>query len=124
MGAELHIDLAAHSKFRKINAGLNGKTRVGNNPAFIVGFQVVHVCANAMHFGSDRMPGAMNERYLRILHFLCVCGRAISFRTAELSLAASTCMVHAKVTRIVDDFETPLNPARGGFADETHRCML
>src|SRR5207302_4310372 len=57
----LHIALAAHDEFRKINPGIERKARVGQDLPLIVDLEVVHVGAVGVNLGADRMPGAMNE---------------------------------------------------------------
>src|SRR5258708_37110045 len=57
-----HVHFTAHAKFaEKIDSRLNGEAGIGNDLAFVFGFEVVHVGAVAMHVHANRMPGAVDE---------------------------------------------------------------
>src|ERR1039458_2144721 len=60
-GAHEHIDFQAHAEFGQVDAGFDGETGVGQDAAFVVDFEVVHVGAVGMHFGSDGVAGAVDE---------------------------------------------------------------
>ena len=57
----ISIDFAAHSEFFQINAGLNRKSRVGNDFPFVFGLQIINIGTICMHFGADGMTGAVYE---------------------------------------------------------------
>src|SRR6185437_8944905 len=59
--AHEHVDLAAHAEFGHIHTRFDGKAAIRQNAAFVADLEVVDVGAVGMHFGANRMPGAMYE---------------------------------------------------------------
>src|SRR5579859_4116291 len=56
-----HIDFAAHSKFREVDARFHGEAGVGQDQALVVSFEVVQVSSVAVGLGGDAMPRPMRE---------------------------------------------------------------
>ena len=61
--ADVDVYFGANSKFGEIDAGLNGEAGAGDDPAHVVSLEVVHVRAVAMYFFTNRMAGAMHEKF-------------------------------------------------------------
>ncbi len=60
-GLSQHIYLAAHSKFREVDAGFDGEAGVGQDQALVVGFEVVKIGSVAVSLGGDAVPRPMGE---------------------------------------------------------------
>src|SRR5215470_17603779 len=56
-----HVYFTAHAEFWKINSWLDGEASVGQDLAFVFGFEVVDVRAIAVDRVADVMSSAMNE---------------------------------------------------------------
>ena len=57
-----HVDFAADAELaREVEAGLDGEAGVGQEQAFVVGFEVVEVGAVAVELGCDVVAGAVGE---------------------------------------------------------------
>src|SRR5579864_411855 len=60
------IDFTAYSELaRQVNAGFNGEAGIGNDLAFILGFQIVHIGPVSMHVLTDGVPGAVGEVFAK-----------------------------------------------------------
>src|SRR5438552_1734661 len=59
--ADEHVDFRPNPEVRQIDAWFHGEQGAWEDPAVIVGFEIVHVRARSVHFFADRMPGAMHE---------------------------------------------------------------
>src|SRR5882724_7895727 len=70
--ADEDVHFTAHAELRQIDARLNGKARVGNDLALVLGLQVVHVGAVAMHRYANGVSGAVDKIF-------CVAGGADAF---------------------------------------------
>ncbi len=66
--AHVHIYFAANAEFRQINSRLDGKAGVRHDFAVVARFEPVHVCAVAVNFLADAVPGAMDEIF-RVARF-------------------------------------------------------
>src|SRR6516164_1491304 len=58
---DIDVHFAANTKFRKIDAGLDGGTSTGNQMTNVVRFDSVHISAVAMNGSTDVVAGAMEE---------------------------------------------------------------
>jgi len=61
VGPNQLVYFAAHPKLGQINSRLDGKTRIGQDAALVVNFQIIHVGAVSVDFGGDGVAGAVNE---------------------------------------------------------------
>src|SRR5581483_2456199 len=59
--AHQHVDFAADSKLREVQPRLNGKATVGQNLAFVMDFQVIHIRAVGVNFGADGVARAVDK---------------------------------------------------------------
>ena len=50
LGVDVHVGFTADAELRKVDARLDGETGARQNPAFLVGFQIVDMGAVAMNF--------------------------------------------------------------------------
>src|ERR1700686_954980 len=81
------IYFTAHAKLRQVNARLNREAGVRDDLAVVLGFQVVHVGAVAMHVHADGVPRAVGEvlRVTGIVYELARC--LVYFPTGNTPLA-------------------------------------
>src|SRR6185437_6967278 len=119
--AHQHVHFAADPKFRQINPGLNGKAAVRQNPALVVYFEIVHVGAIRVNFGSDRVSRSMNKFFSEPCF-----GDAFAYRIIHLPsgnlFSGSDGVLHefsAGIARIANDSENLLNLIRRSFSDIT-----
>ena len=59
--ADVDVYFRANAELREIDARLNREAGSCDDLALVVGLQVVHVRAGAVHFFANRMAGAMDE---------------------------------------------------------------
>src|SRR6266700_1036340 len=59
--ADQDVDLTAHAELRQIDTRLDGKARIGDDLALVLGLKVVHVGAVAVHRHADGVPGAVDK---------------------------------------------------------------
>src|SRR5215813_1675622 len=58
-----HIHLAAHAELRQINSWLDGETRIGQDLAFVFGFEIIDVGAVPMNRAADAVTCTMHELF-------------------------------------------------------------
>src|SRR5271163_3577418 len=106
-----NVDFTAYTEFRQIDARFDRKTGVGQNATLIVNFQVVHVGAVGMHFGSDGMPSAMDKVIAEARFFDVISSGPIYFPPAHVASAADAFLnhFHSGVARVANYSENFLH---------------
>lgn len=82
-GVDEDVDLATDAEFGVVDAGFDGEAGVGEDQAFVVGFEVVEVSAIAVDFLADGVSRAVDEGGSVACVFDDVTGRSVEFPALE-----------------------------------------
>src|SRR5207237_9292801 len=64
-GPDEHVYFAAHAELGQVNPRLDRETRVGQDAAFVVDFEIVHVGAVGVNLSSDALSGAVTAVFAK-----------------------------------------------------------
>src|ERR1022692_2021146 len=90
-----HIHLRADAEVFEVDAGLDGEAGPGHDAALVVGFQVVHIGAVAVHFLAYGVTGAMHE-IVAVAAAGYVSARGVVHFVAAQLMAGRHCVLHPR----------------------------
>src|SRR5262249_53573253 len=84
MLADIHVDLGSHPELRGIDPRLDSEPAAGDEAPLVVGLEVVHVDAVAVHLGTKAVTGAVDELGAVTRALEDVAARAVHLEAADL----------------------------------------
>ena len=119
-GGGEHVDFAADAELGEVDAGLDGEAGVGQEPALVVGLEVVEVRAGAVNFVGDVVAGAVGEVVGESGRADDGAGRIVGFEAADGAAVGEGLLDggDGSVAGVADGFKDALLALAGFAADD------
>ena len=102
-----NVDFGSNAEVFEIDSRLDREERAGQDAALVVRFEIVHIRAGAVNFGSDRVAGAMDKTVAESPVADVISRCIVHFESADVALRlhrlATASMARSRASRTVSN---------------------